>query len=169
MFRKFRRLLTCILVVSIFAFVLPLDSYASTDSYIGTTVIDTGMSEIGIEIYEYIPVDCYAYKTTSRSHSGRFYFKSDDTTLANFKLTGTFSYDGTLCNVTGCDPSISNVAEGWKVEKEPSTEQVSPTLAKAVCQFKLYKENSSSLQSSATITISCNQSGTTSAAFNGSE
>ncbi len=165
-----KRLLSFALVVLVLGTVFPITSFAASngDQY-EVIVIDTGDSEVGLEIYEStMPAPC-SYSTTSKSHSGRFYLKSDNSTLARFKLTGKFSYDGTLCNATNSTASIWEVADGWEVDEVTSTSQVSPTLAKAVGEFYLYYEATSSLSSSATITISCTHTGKTSAEFNGDE
>lgn len=134
-------------------------------------LLDTTNSEIGVEIYVSEPVKSLRYSKATDFHSGRFYLKSDNSTLGEFKVTGEFKYDGTLCNVTKCQTSVWNVADGWRVEVVETKEQVSPTLGKAVGEFKLYKERSSgdTLSSSATITISCTHKGKTNTEFNGDE
>lgn len=97
--------------------------------------------------------------------------KSDNSTLGEFKTVGEFTYDGTICNVTNCKNSVWNVADGWQVKNSASEKQVSPTFAKAVGVFELYKEGlfGNKLSSSATITVSCNQNGKTNREFNGDE
>lgn len=158
------------LVILTVGAIFPITSFAaSNDVQAEVIVIDTGDSEIGMEIYEATEIHSRSYDTTSRSHSGRFYLKSDNSTLARFKVTGTFSYDGTLCNVTDCTTSIWEVEDGWEVDDITSKEQVSPTLAKAVGEFYLYYEATNTVSSSATITISCTHTGKTNAEFNGDE
>lgn len=136
-----------------------------------STLLNTNNSEIGVEIYASEPVKSLRYSNASDSHSGRFYLKSNNSTLGEFKATGEFTYDGIICNVTNCKTSVWNVADGWRVEVEESEDQVSPTLGKAVGVFKLYKEGfwSDTLSSSATITISCTHKGKTNSEFNGDE
>lgn len=165
-----KRFIAFALVILTIGAIFPIDSFAASDNVqTKTIVIDTGDSEIGMEFYEPTGIHRRSYNTTSRSHSGRFYLKSDNSTLARFKVTGTFSYDGTLCNVTGCTTSIWEVEDGWRVKNTSSKEQVSPTLAKAVGEFYLYNEANNTLSSSATITISCTHTGKTNADFNGDE
>lgn len=138
----------------------------------GSILLDTNNPDIGIELYAPIgEPSLYAYSSTSDSGSGRFYLKSTNDTLAEFKVTGKFTYDGTICNVTDCTTSVWNVADGWRVSDSGSKDQVSPTLAKAVGVFELYKEKlfGDSLSSSATITVSCTHKGNTNVEFNGDE
>ena len=165
-----KRSIACAFVVMIICSICSIISYAATiEEQTNIITIDTGDSEIGVEIYESYNGITRSYNTTSLSHSGRFYLKSDNSTLARFKVTGTFAYDGTLCNVTDCTTSIWEVEDGWEVDDVTSEEQVSPTLAKAVGEFYLYYEATNTLSSSATITISCTHTGTTNAEFNGDE
>ena len=147
----------------------PATALASSNNEHLVITVETENPDIALEIYRSETVYDRGYSTVTRSHSGRFYLKSTGATLANIKLTGKFSYDGTLCNVTSSVGNVTNVEDGWRVTKTTSKTQVSPTLAKAVGEFYLYKESSNTLSSSATITIYCNQNGNTSSQFNGDE
>lgn len=172
-----KKIFLSVLAVLMMGTIMPITSFAaSAESRVepikaNSILLDTNNPEVGIEIYASNLIMPLAYSTTSASHSGRFYLKSDNSTLGEFKATGEFTYDGTICNVTDCKTSVWNVVDGWRVSVEKSQQQVSPTLAKAVGVFKLYKEGffGDTLSSSATITISCNHQGKTNTEFNGDE
>ena len=133
--------------------------------------LDSSNDDIGIAIFiDNSIVRPMDYKSTSKTSSGRFYLKSTDETLGNFKCIGYFSYDGTLCNVTDVKASTSNGADGYRMEYDTSKNQISPTYACATGEFRLYKVGvfgSENLESTAVINIFCNQKGTTFAEFNG--
>lgn len=176
MMKKSNRFGAIVIAALMLCSILSINSFAADISLAecaqnGSIILDTNNSEIGIEIYAPKPISTFSYKETSASQSGRFYLKSDNSTLGEFKTTGEFTYDGTICNVTNCKNSIWNVADGWRVEDTASEKQTSPTLAKAVGEFSLYKEGlwGDTLSSSATITVSCNQNGKTNCEFNGDE
>lgn len=172
-----KKIFLSVLAVIMIGTIMPVTSFAASAASrvepikADSILLDTNNPEVGIEIYVSKPIIPFAYSSTSASHSGRFYLKSDNSTLANIKATGKFTYDGTICNVTECKTSVSNVVDGWRVDVERTEEQVSPTLAKAVGEFYLYDEGifGDNLSSSATITISCNQNGKTNTEFNGDE
>lgn len=132
-------------------------------------LLDTSDPDIGVAIFIDSPAKIRAYNRTELTHSGYFYLKSNKDKLADFDCTGYFSYDKTICNVTDVKTSVWNTADGWKVDVDESTKQISPSYARATGVFKLYKVGifSDTLTSSATINIFCNQKGNTSSEFNG--
>lgn len=176
MLKRLKKIFAVVVAAFMLCIALPTNSFATDIPPVepvhnGSLILNTNNPEVGIEIYISNPITTFAYREKSAWQSGRFYLKSDNSTLGEFKTTGTFTYDGAICNVTDCQNSIWNVADGWRVEDTPSEEQVSPTLAKAVGVFNLYKEGfwGDTLSSSATITVSCNQNGKTNCEFNGDE
>lgn len=175
MYTKFKRYIISASVILILTMlstnVFADDTYSIKLTQRDSILLDTNNPKVGIEIYKDQPITIFSYKNASASKSGRFYLKSNNLTLGEFKTTGKFTYDGTICNVISCKNSIWNVADGWRVKGERSKEQVSPTLAKVVGTFELYKEGNKgdTLSSSATITVSCNHRGKTNCEFNGDE
>lgn len=175
MYTKFKRYIVSVLAIFILTMlstnVFAADTYSIKLIQRDSILLDTNNPKVGIEIYNDQPITIFRYQNASASKSGRFYLKSNNSTLGEFKTTGKFTYDGTICNVISCKNSIWNVADGWRVKDGTSQEQVSPTLAKAVGTFELYKEGflGDTLSSSATITISCNHKGKTNCEFNGDE
>ena len=173
---KLKRIIASTLAVFLLGTMLPTNAFAADTTSIkpiqnDSILLNTNNPEVGIEVYNSEPITTFKYKDASAWQSGRFYLKSDNSTLGEFKTTGEFTYDGTICNVTNCKNSVWNVADGWQVKNSTSEKQVSPTLAKAVGTFELYKEGfwGDKLSSSATITVSCNQNGKTNCEFNGDE
>lgn len=175
---KIRKLVSIILSILLITFITSTPAFAdnsssqSLNSSRNQTIIllETNNDDVGVEIFindnVILPM---SYKSTSRTVSGRFYLKSTNDTLGNFKCTGYFNYDGTICNVTDVQASTSNCADGYKMEYDTSKNQVSPTYACATGEFRLYKLGwfgSESLQSTAVINIFCNQNGTITEEFN---
>lgn len=156
-------------VLSTSVFAVEISSSKPIES--SSILFDTDNPNVGIEIYNSEPTTTFGYKSASAWKTGRFYLKRSHSTLGEFKTTGKFTYDGTICNVTDCKNSIWNVADGWRVKDSTDEKQISPTFAKAVGTFELYKEGffGDKLSSSATITISCNHKGKTNCEFNGDE
>ena len=128
--------------------------------------------EVGFAYFVAEPtVQAFAYNTKTYYGSGYFYLKSDNSVLGNIKTTGTFNYNGSLCNVTSVSNSVSNTADGWKIDNTKDSEQISATNCVAIGEFKLYKVGllgSTTLSSAAVIRVYCNQNGTTTSEFNGS-
>ena len=162
MYTKLKQLIAATLSVFLLGTMSPTTAFAADHTSIKPTqndsiLLNTNNSEVGIEFYNSEPVTIAKYQTASAWQSGRFYLKSDNSTLGEFKTVGEFTYDGTICNVTNCKNSVWNVADGWQVKNSASEKQVSPTFAKAVGVFELYKEGlfGNKLSSSATITVSC--------------
>lgn len=171
---KFRKIIVSTLTLLMVIAMLPSVAFAAEvdlNETANSMLYDTSNPDVGIELFPEKLSVSPRYNTTSASQSGRFYLKSDNSTLGEFKATGEFTYDGKICNVINCKTSIWGVVDGWRVSVSESEKQVSPTLAKAVAVFSLYKESfwGDSLSSSATVTVSCNQKGTTSTEFNGDE
>lgn len=159
-------------VMSVPAFaVAPTETIDERPLSEAVALLDTSNEDIGIAIFiDEDEIQPLAYQTTSKSSSGRFYLKSNDKTLGNFKCTGYFSYDGTICNVTDVSASTSNCEQGYKMTYSTDTKQVSPTYACATGEFSMYKLGlfgSESLESTAVINIFCNQKGTTTVEYNG--
>lgn len=161
MYTKLKQLIAATLSVFLLGTMSPTTAFAADHTSIKPTqndsiLLNTNNSEVGIELYNSEPVTIAKYQTASAWQSGRFYLKSDNSTLGEFKTVGEFTYDGTICNVTNCKNSVWNVADGWQVKNSASEKQVSPTFAKAVGVFELYKEGllGNKLSSSATILTS---------------
>ncbi len=133
-------------------------------------VIDVS-NEIGLAFFIEEPaIQPFAYNSTSKTGTGYFYLKSNGDVLGNFSCTGTFNYDGSLCNVTDVSTSVSNTADGYKITRTGTKNQISPTYACATGDFSLYKVDSKgkqTLSTSAVINVYCNQKGTTTTEFNG--
>lgn len=172
---KIKRLIFEILSMFVIVSMIPVSAHASsttTRELIGSKVNETGImletsnSEIGIMFFDESSLFRSDYQNTSRKGSGYFYLKSSGDILGSFSCTGYFSYDGNIVAVTDVTTDVWEVEEGWVVEDDTSTSQVSPTYACATGVFELY-DNNNSLQSSATINVFCNQNGTTSVEFNG--
>ena len=108
------------------------------------------------------------YKTKSYTLSGSFYNNNSEEIVANIEFTAEFSYDGSICNTLKCEPQVGGVVDGYRVEADSSSEQISPTYAKAYCYFKLYKTGLlwDTLKSSCTAIIYCNQNGELAAEWN---
>lgn len=137
-------------------------------------ITETSNPEIGIAFYSEDSISRFykpasRYSTTSKTGTGYFYKTSDNSKIADFDCTGTFSYDKKICNVTGVSTSVWNTINGYRIEVNESENQISPTYARATGVFKLYKKGlfSEKLTSSATINIYCNQKGDTEVEFNG--
>ncbi len=131
-------------------------------------ILETNNSEIGVAFFFNDELITMAYDTVSETGTGYFYKTSDNSKIADFNCTGTFSYDGEICNVTDVSTSVWGTIEGYKVEVSESTKQISPTYARATGVFELYKLSfwGDKLTSSATINVFCNQKGDTDVEFN---
>ncbi|MEG0693516.1 MAG: hypothetical protein RR444_10625 [Oscillospiraceae bacterium] len=120
--------------------------------------------EIGLAFFNInTDIQPYGYTSKTGTSTGYFYLKSDNSVLGNIKTTGTFSY------VTAATASVSNVADGWRITKNESTEQISPTYACAIGEFSLYSVGFmgiETLSSTAVAKVYCNQKGTITPEFN---
>lgn len=168
----FKRIIAVCLSFLMMVLAIPTSAFAASNEHIDTPsiILDTGDSEIGIEVYlEEDNLAPFSYNTKTSTYSGRFYHKDTDETIADLKLTATFAYDGSLCNVSSVSATVSNVESGYIVEKSTGTEQISPTYAKAYCYFELYKDGffSDELRSACNVIIYCNQNGTITKEWNG--
>ena len=117
-------------VLSTSVFAVEISSSKPIES--SSILFDTDNPNVGIEIYNSEPTTTFGYKSASAWKTGRFYLKQSHSTLGEFKTTGKFTYDGTICNVTDCKNSIWNVADGWRVKDSTDEKQISPTFAKAL-------------------------------------
>lgn len=138
MYTKLKQLIAATLSVFLLGTMSPTTAFAADHTSIKPTqndsiLLNTNNSEVGIELYNSEPVTIAKYQTASAWQSGRFYLKSDNSTLGEFKTVGEFTYDGTICNVTNCKNSVWNVADGWQVKNSASEKQVSPTFARPMC------------------------------------
>lgn len=173
---KGKKVLSAILMVIFIMTLKPMPAFATASEVNklpklneANLVLDTSNPEIGLAFFIDEKVMLRgSYQTTERTGSGYFYLKSNGDVLSNFNCTGYFSYDKVICNVTDIDTSVWATINGWRVEVNESTKQISPTYACATGLFKLYKVGlfGDSLSSSATINVYCNQNGSTSVEFN---
>lgn len=170
---KYKRIMATCLLFFVALVVIPTPARAATieEGKCKSIFLQTDNPEIGVEIYisDTSSIEPMSYNTKSAWYSGRFYHIDTDETIADLKLTAEFSYDGTICNVLSVSATASGVERGYTVEKNPGTEQISPTYAKAYCYFELYKTGffGNSLSSACTVIIYCNQSGTITNEWNG--
>ena len=107
MYTKLKQLIAATLSVFLLGTMSPTTAFAADHTSIKPTqndsiLLNTNNSEVGIELYNSEPVTIAKYQTASAWQSGRFYLKSDNSTLGEFKTVGEFTYDGTICNVTKC-------------------------------------------------------------------
>ena len=133
MYTKLKQLIAATLSVFLLGTMSPTTAFAADHTSIKPTqndsiLLNTNNSEVGIEFYNSEPVTIAKYQTASAWQSGRFYLKSDNSTLGEFKTVGEFTYDGTICNVTNCKNSVWNVADDpvySKVPSKPYTDTIS--------------------------------------------
>lgn len=151
----------------------PVTSFAQSpiqlDLSKADVILETSNPDIGVAFFvSSDEVDTYAYQTKTKTGTGYFYKTSDGSKIADFDCKGTFSYDGSICNVTDVSTSVWSTIDGYKVDVDKSSNQVSPTYACATGVFNLYKVSifGNKLTSSATINVYCNQKGTTNVEFN---
>lgn len=160
-------ILTIVLIISMFPLTAFADSSNKVDLSKADVILETSDPEIGLAFFIQDEVDTRAYQSKTRTGSGYFYKTANNERIADFSCTGTFSYDGTICNVTKVSTSVWNTIDGYRVEvAEESKNQISPTYARATGVFNLYNLSSNAMTSSATINVFCNQNGSTSVEFN---
>ena len=156
------------LVVSMFPVTASASSLNKVDLGKADIILETSNPEIGVAFFINDEIETRAYKNTTKTGTGDFYKTASNEKIADFDCTGTFSYDGTICNVTDISTSVWNTISGYRVDVSESKSQISPTYARATGVFELYDLGiwGDKLTSSATINVYCNQKGTTSVEFN---
>lgn len=166
--KKLSFILAIMLVVSMF----PLTAFASSSNKVDLSkadiILETSNPEIGVAFFINDEIETRAYSTKTRTGTGYFYKTESGDRIADFDCTGTFSYDGKICNVTDVSTSVWNTIAGYRVDVSESKNQISPTYARATGIFNLYDLGifGDKLTSSATINVYCNQNGSTSVEFN---
>lgn len=160
--------LALMLVVAMFPVTTFASSYNKVDLSKADIISETSNPEIGIAFFINDEVELRAYNTKTRTGTGYFYKTASGDKIADFDCTGTFSYDGKICNVTDVSTSVWNTISGYRVDVSESKNQISPTYARATGVFNLYDVGvfGDKLTSSATINVYCNQNGTTNVEFN---
>lgn len=168
--KKMKGILLSLLLVMLF--MAPVKSYASNTEELDLNkadiILQTSDPEIGIAFFISDGTETYKYSSKTKTGTGYFYKTADNSKIANFDCTGTFSYDGSICNVTDVTTSVWGTISGYRVDKSGSKNQISPTYACATGVFNLYKVSifGDKLTSSATINVYCNQKGVTDVEFN---
>lgn len=165
--------ISIIMIILFFAVsIFPIKSFASSFNHIDLSeadvILETSNPEIGVAFFISDNPQSYAYQTTKKTGTGYFYKTANGSKIADFDCTGTFSYDGKICNVTDVQTSVWGTISGYRVDVSKSKNQISPTYACATGLFNLYDLGvfGDKLTSSATINIYCNQNGSTSVEFN---
>lgn len=169
---KKRGKISLFLVTLMVTAMLPATVFAATDGKVdlnkADVIMETSNPEIGIAFFIEDESMAKGYNTKTKTGTGYFYKTSDKSKIADFNCTGTFSYDGEICNVTEVSTSVWNTINGYRVDVSESKNQISPTYARATGVFDLYKLGvfGDTQTSSATINVYCNQKGSTDVEFN---
>lgn len=93
----------------------------------------------------------------SKTATGRFYLTSSGSTVAEYSLSATFSYDGETVGQTGHRVWIGNYATGWSGHGVDGYDWISPSYMYITGYYTLYKD--STYNNSHELTMYCDQNG----------
>lgn len=157
---KFLRILSCLLVCVIFScslsFATDLDQSIIENEVILETIHydDGSYAEVSL-IENDNPGSATVLSTSTKTANKKYtYYNASGTACWYYKVTGTFSYNGSSSKATGVTASRKLYSSSWSYVSESHT--YSSNVASGTATFK----NSSNTRKRITLTITCSKNGT---------